>query len=148
MSEQNKSVVRRIIDEHWNKKNPALIPELFATTVALHTPDGAAQGQDGAQQLYMAYATAFPDFRIKVDDMLADGNRVAVRYTFVGTHLGPLASIPATGKPVNVQGMVFFRLAGSKADEVRFVWDKFALMEQLGVLPQATQAGSSVPQRS
>ena len=51
MSEQNKATVRRIVEDHWNKKNPALIGELFATDCVLHTPDGALKGQDGARQL-------------------------------------------------------------------------------------------------
>ena len=136
MSEQNKAVVRRIVEDHWNKKNPALIGELFATNCAFHTPDGALQGQDGARQLYNAYTTAFPDFSLRTDDILADDNRVVVRYTFTGTHKGPLAAVPASGKQANVQGIVIFRLAGGRADEVRFVWDKFALMQQIGALPQ------------
>ena len=136
MSEENKTMVRRIVEDHWNKKNPALIGELFATNCAFHTPDGALQGQDGARQLYNAYATAFPDFRLTIDDILADGNKVVVRYTFTGTHKGPLAVVPASGKQANVQGMVIFHLASGKADEVRFVWDKFALMKQIGALPQ------------
>jgi steroid delta-isomerase-like uncharacterized protein len=136
MSEQNKAVVRRIVEDHWNKKNSALIGELFATNCAFHTPDGALQGQDGAKQLYDAYATAFPDFNLRADDILADGNKVVVRYTFTGTHKGPLAVVPASGKQANVQGVVIFRLAGGKADDVHFVWDKFALMQQIGALPQ------------
>ena len=136
MSEQNKAVVRRIVEDHWNKKNPALIEELFATNCVFHTPDGALQGQDGARQLYSAYTTAFPDFSLRTDDILADDNRVVVRYTFTGTHKGPLAAVPASGKQANVQGIVIFRLAGGRADEVRFVWDKFALMQQIGALPQ------------
>ena len=136
MSEQNKVAVRRIVEDHWNKKNPALIGELLATDCVLHTPDGALKGQDGARQLYTAYATAFPDFRLSTDDTLADGKKVVVRYTFTGTHKGPLAAVPASGKQANVQGIAIFRLAGGKADEVRFVWDKFALMQQIGVLPQ------------
>ncbi len=103
MSEQNRAVVHRIVEEHWNKKNPALVSELFATTVTLHTPDGMVQGLEGARQLYTAYATAFPNFRVEIDDMLADGNKVVVRYTFVGTHLGPLAAVPASGRQVNMQ---------------------------------------------
>ena len=136
MSEQNKAVVRRIVEDHWNKKNPALIGELFAADCAFHTPDGALQGQDGARQLYNAYTTAFPNFSLSTDDILADGNKVVVRYTFAGTHKGPLAAVPASGKQANVQGIVIFRLAGGKADEVHFVWDKFALMQQIGALPQ------------
>jgi steroid delta-isomerase-like uncharacterized protein len=136
MSEQNKAVVRRIVEDHWNEKNPALIGELFAPNCAFQTPDGALQGEDGARLLYNAYATAFPDFRLTTDDMLADGNKVVVRYTFTGTHSGPLAAVPASGKHANVQGIVIFRLSGGKADEVHFLWDKFALLQQIGALPQ------------
>ena len=134
MSEQNKAVVHRIVEDHWNKKNPALIGELFTSNCAFHTPDGSLKGQDGARQLYDAYATAFPDFRVNANDTLADGNKVVVRYTFTGTHKGPLATVPASGKQANVEGIVIFRLDGGKADEVRFVWDKFALMQQIGAL--------------
>ncbi len=104
MSEQNKAMVRRIVEDHWNKKNPALIGELFATDCVLYTPDGALKGQDGARQLYDAYAAAFPDFRLSTDDLLADGSKVVVRYTFVGTHKGPLAAVPASGKPGECAG--------------------------------------------
>jgi steroid delta-isomerase-like uncharacterized protein len=133
MSEQNKAVVRRIVEDHWNRKNPGLVGELFATSCSLHTPDGILQGQDGAGLLYSTYATAFPDFRVSTDDMLADGNKVVVRYTFTGTHKGPLTTVPASGRQVTVQGIGIFRLTGGKVDEVHFVWDKFALLQQIGV---------------
>jgi steroid delta-isomerase-like uncharacterized protein len=134
MSEQNKAVVRRIIEDHWNQKNRALIGELFTAGCELHTPDGALQGHEGATLLYDSYAAAFPDFRLNTADTLADGNKVAVRYIFTGTHSGPLAGVPASGRPAHVDGIVIFRLAGEKVDEVIFVWDKFALLQQIGAL--------------
>jgi steroid delta-isomerase-like uncharacterized protein len=136
MSEQNKAVVHRVVEDHWNQKNASLVGELFTSSCGLHTPDGTLHGLDGAKQLYTAYATAFPDFRIAPNDTLADGNKVVVRYTFTGTHKGALATIPASGKSVTVQGIGIFRLAGEKVDEIRFVWDKFALLQQIGALPQ------------
>ena len=101
MSEQNKAVVRRVFEEHWNGRNAALVSELFAPTVSLHTPDGALTGLDGASSLLQAYATAFPDFRLAIDDMVVEGDKVVVRYRFTGTHRGPLADLPASGKPVS-----------------------------------------------
>jgi predicted ester cyclase len=95
MSEQNKALVRRLIEDHWNAKNPALVSELFAPTVTIHTPDGVLNGLDGASALLQAYATAFPDFRLVIDDLVADADKVAFRWTFNGTHRGPLANIPA-----------------------------------------------------
>ena len=136
MSEQNKAVVRRLIEDHWNAKNHALVPELFAATVSIHTPDGVLKGLDGASTLLQAYATAFPDFRLSIDDLVADGDKVAFRWTFNGTHRGPFGDIRASGKPVSVSNAIgILRLADGKVDEARLCWDKYALLQQLGVLP-------------
>lgn len=145
MSEQNKTVVRRIVEEHWNNKNAALVNELFASNVSLDTPDGALTGLEGASFLLQAYATAFPDFHLSIDDLLADGNRVVLRWTFTGTHLGPLADIPASGRQVTVpRGIAIFRIAAGQVDQGYFAWDKYALLQQLGVLPRNSAAGAQV----
>jgi steroid delta-isomerase-like uncharacterized protein len=136
MSEQNKAAVRRLIEDHWNGKNAAHVSELFTPNTVLHTPDGALTGLEGAAFLLHAYATAFPDFQMTIDDMIAEGNQVVVRWTFTGTHQGPLLSIPATGNRFNVPGGIgIFRLNAGKVEEGYFAWDKFALLSQLGVLP-------------
>jgi len=143
MSEQNKAVVRRLIEDHWNGKQPALVDECFAPTVTLYTPDGTLSRTEGASLLLQAYTTGFPDFRIAIDDMIAEGDQVAVRYTFTGTHLGPLAELPATGRAVSVpNGVLVFRLADGKVNEGHFVWDRYALLQQLGVLPSSASAGA------
>jgi steroid delta-isomerase-like uncharacterized protein len=143
MSEQNKAVVRRIVEDYWNKKNPALAGELFAADCSLHTPDGDLHGVKGAAQLYDAYATAFPDFRITAEDTVAEGDRVAVRYTFTGTNKGPLGAIPASGNRVTVSGIVIFRLAGGKVAEGRWSWDRVSLQQQIGALPRASGQAAS-----
>lgn len=144
MLEENKTVVLRIVEDYWNRKNPALLGELFAASCSLHTPDGVLHGQTGAEQLYDAYVTAFPDFRLSIDDIIAEDNRVVVRYTFSGTHTGPLLAIQASGRQANVQGVVVFRVDGGMVNDVRFVWDKFALMEQIGALPLLSEASGQV----
>jgi predicted ester cyclase len=145
MSEQNKSVVRRIVEEHWNKKNPGLVNELFTSNVSLETPDGVLTGLQGASDLLHAYGTAFPDFRLIIDDLLADGDRVVLRWTFTGTQSGPLGDIAASGRQVKVpRGIAIFRIAGGKVDQGYFAWDKYALLQQLGVLPTAAASGGRV----
>ena len=145
MSEQNKQVVRRIVVDHWNNKNAALVAELFASNVSLDTPDGTLTGLDGASALLQAYSTAFPDFQLSIDDLLADGNQVILRWTFTGTHLGPLADLPASGRQVRVpRGIAIFRIAGGKVDQGHLAWDKYALLQQLGVLPMKSAAGAQV----
>lgn len=136
MSEQNKAIVRRLIEDHWNGKNMALASEFFAPTVSLQTPDGRLTGLEGASFLLQAYATAFPDFRIAIDDVVAEGNAVVVRWTFSGTNRGALADIPATGKQVSVPNVIgIFRLAAGKIQEGHFAWDRYELRQQLGLLP-------------
>lgn len=143
MSVQNKAVVRRLIEDHWNGKNGALVGELFAPTVSLHTPDGVLSGLEGASFLLQAYATAFPDFHLTIDDLVAEADRVVARWTFSGTHLGPLADIPASGKTVSVpNGIGIYRLVGGKVSEGHFTWNKYLLLQQLGVLAQSSPAGT------
>jgi steroid delta-isomerase-like uncharacterized protein len=139
MSEQNKAVVRRLIEDHWNAKNSAIVSDLFAPTVTIHTPDGVLNGLNGASTLLQAYATAFPDFRIITDDLVADADKVAVRWTFNGTHRGPLANIRASGNQVSLSNIVgIFRIADGKVNESHMCWDKYALLQQLGALPPSS----------
>ena len=143
MSEQNKTVVRRIIEEHWNQKNAGLVSELFAPNVSLDTPDGRLTGLDGASALLQAYATAFPDFHVVIDELLEVGDQVVLQWTFTGTHDGPLGDIPATGRHVNTPpGIAIFRVDGGKVIKGQFAWDKYALLQQLGILASGSAAGA------
>jgi steroid delta-isomerase-like uncharacterized protein len=141
MSDENKAVVRRVVGEHWNKKKLALAAELFTTKITVHSPDGEWHGQEGYAQPYDSYLTAFPEFKVNTDEMIADGNKVVLRYTFTGTHQGPLASIPASGRKVTVPAVAIFRLARGRVDELHFFWDRLALMQQIGALSASAQAG-------
>jgi len=143
MSEQNKRVVRRIVEDYWSKKNPSLAGELFAANCSLHTPDGDLKGMKGVTQLYDAYATAFPDFRITIDDTIAEGDRVVIRHNFVGTHKGPLGGIAASGNRVAVHGLMMFRLEDGKVAEGRFSWDRLSLQQQIGALPKVSGQAAS-----
>src|SRR5262245_28454294 len=141
MSEQNKAVVRRIVDDHWNAKNAALVSELFAPTLSLHTPDGALTGLDGASLLLQTSPTALPDFHLAIDEMIAEGDKVVVRYGFTGTHGGPLADLPASGKRASVWGSIgIFRVVEGKVSEGHMVWDKYELLRQLGALAPSNTA--------
>ena len=135
MSEENKRVVRRLIEEHYNRKNAALVSELFSSAVSLHTPDGVLTGLEGASGLLQGYATAFPDFRLTIDDLIAEGDRVVMRYAFTGTNLGRFGDVPATGKHVSVANAIgIYRLISGKVIEGHLSWDKYSLLQQLGVL--------------
>jgi predicted ester cyclase len=131
MSEQNKAIIRRLFDDHWNAKDEALLGELFAPTVSLHTPDGGYTGLKGAMALLQSYATPFPDFHLAIEELLADGDKVAVKWTFTGTHSGPLTA----SKRVKVPNCIaIYRIADGKIAEGSMAWNKYELLRQIGVV--------------
>ena len=121
----------------------ALAGELFAANCSLYTPDGDVQGVEGMAQIYNTYETAFPDFRVTIEDTIAEGDRVAVRYTFTGTHNGPLGAIPASGNSLTESAIVIFRLAGGKVAEGRWAWDRVSVQQQIGALPRTSGQAAS-----
>jgi len=134
--EQNKAITRRIFEELWNGKNPAVIDELVASDYQGHTPNQDLKGADGYRAFYNAYVTAFPDCHLAIGDSIAEGDTVVTPYVFKGTHQGDLMGIPPTGKQVAVEGVAFSRYSGGKLAEGRLLWDSLGLMQQLGIVPQ------------
>ena len=81
------------------------------------------------------YRTAFPDLRMTIEDMTAEGDRVVVRWTVRGTQTGEMMGMPATGKPTTVTGMFLNRLAAGKIVEGWGNFDALGMMQQLGLIP-------------
>src|SRR5207237_10714019 len=106
-----------------------------------NAPPGAPAGPSGLRQGMTLFLAAFPDLRITTDDQLADGDKVASRFTTRGTHLGDLFGIPPTGKPVAYPTLDLVRIAGGKIVERWGLDDQLGVMQQLGVLPAPGQAG-------
>jgi steroid delta-isomerase-like uncharacterized protein len=132
----NKAVIRRWVEEGWNKGDPSLIDEIFASDVVQHDPNGPpATNAEGLKEYVGGLMSAFPDLRFTVENLAADGDRVVWRFDSRATHGGPLMGIPATGKAVSVTGQVEFRFAGSKVAEIWVNYDQFGLLRQLGVIP-------------
>lgn len=104
MSEAPKTIALRIIEDLWNKKNPTLIDAMYATSCIIHTPAGEMHGLAGARQLYDGYTTAFPDAHFTIEDVVAEGDTVVIRYTFAGTHRGTLRGIPPRANRRQWQG--------------------------------------------
>jgi steroid delta-isomerase-like uncharacterized protein len=138
MSDANKNVIRRVLDEIWSKGNMAVADELFSPNYAHHDPSSPdlGQGPEGEKRRANLYRSAFPDLRFTVEDVIADGDRVVARYSARGTHKGELNGIPATGKQITVTGMTVARIANGKVAESYVNWDALGLMQQLGVVPE------------
>ncbi len=137
MSEQNKSLVRRFVDEIWNKKNTSILDELLSPQYSAHTPDGTIRGLKEYKQFHDGYQKAFPDCKIAVGEMFAEGNMVSCRVTFTGTHKGELRGIPATGNQVREECLMQLKCSGGKIVEEIAIWDRLALYQQLGVAPES-----------
>lgn len=136
MSEENKAVSRRVIEESFNQGNLAVIDELVAADYVDHNlPPGFPEGREGFKQLVAMYRAAFPDVQMTVEDVFAEGDKVAFRWTAIGTHQGELMGIPATNKQVTVTGIEIDRLVDGKIVEHWAEFDQMGMMQQLGVIP-------------
>lgn len=136
MSAQNKAISRRIVEEVFNANNMAPLPMIVAANVVSHQPGGQdVKGVEGFKQLVAMYKTGFPDARITVQDQIAEGDKVATRWTATGTHKGDLMGIKPTGKQVKITGITIDRIAGGKIVEEWEDFDLMGMMQQLGVVP-------------
>ena len=135
-TEENKATVRRSYEELWSKGNLDVVDELFVTNFVLHDPaQPGITDSEGYKQLVLTNRTAFPDLHFKVEDQLAEGDKVATRWTATGTHQGEFAGIPATGTQGMITGTTISRIVDGKIVEERSNWDTMGLMQQLGVIP-------------
>jgi predicted ester cyclase len=95
---------------------------------------------EGAKGKWAMYLAGLPDLRVTIEELVAEGDKVAVRRSYAGTHRGELLGIPATGKQVRLGGISIFRLAGGRIAEQWEQLDRLALLQQLGVVPTPGQA--------
>lgn len=138
MSEQNKATVRRVPEEITSKGKLELIDELFSPDFVDHAfvPQlGLPPGREGIKQFITMLRAAFPDIDIKVQDTIAEGDKVVVRSIAQGTHQGDFMGIPATGKSVSWPEIHIVRLADGKIAEHWAIVDRLGMMQQLGVIP-------------
>ena len=140
-AEENKTLVREVIEEVWNRGDLEAVDRYFADDYVDHAPlPGQAPGPEGYRAAVSAIREAFPDLHLTLEDIFGEGDKVAFRYTMEGTHRGDFVGIPPTGKPVSVGGMIIARVAEGKAVERWANLDTLGLMQQLGVIPPPEQA--------
>lgn len=139
MSEQNKAVVGRMIDDLWNQGRLEVIDEVYAEDYADRSPGlppGSSGDRDSQKQFVQAFRAAFPDIVGEVEDEIAEGDRVVLRWSVQATHQGDFMGIPATGKRVSFSGTSTYRLTGGKIAEEWTHADMLGLLTQLGVIPE------------
>ncbi|MBI3959286.1 MAG: ester cyclase [Chloroflexi bacterium] len=135
-TEENKAILRQFFEAFWNNGNPNAFDEFFAAGWVHHNPPaGAEPNRDGFKQAMTAFRAAFADIHTTIDDMIADGDKVAWRWTFQGTHTDSLMGIPATSKQITLTGISIDRLAGGKSVERWDQADFLGMMQQIGAIP-------------
>jgi len=133
--EENKAVVRRLIEEAYNKGNLAVIDEYTSADFIFRSGQQEAKGPEAIMQLVTTLRSAFPDIHMTIDDIVAEGDMVAHRFTYQGTFTGELAGIAPTGKQFKITMAGFTRFAGGKQVEGWAYGDSSTLYQQLGVSP-------------
>ena len=128
----NKSVVLRSEEELWSKGNLAAADELYSPNFVCHFVIGPEwRGVKGIQDIVAQHRRSFPDWHEHVDDIIAEGDKVVIRFTSTGTQEGEFAGIAPTGKRVTIQEMAIFRLADGKIVEQWGMPDLHGLLQQL-----------------
>ena len=135
-SEANKDIVRRY-QEAYNSNNLDALNEVVAPDFVSHAlMPGLPPGLAGGNLVHQMTMAAMPDYRVNIEDLFAEGDKVVVRFAFTGTHTGTeLLGVPPSGRKVNVTGISIFRIADGKIVEHWANEDGLGLLQQLGAMP-------------
>jgi len=141
-TEENKALVRRYFEEVVNQKRLERADQFVAPDYLDHAAvPGQGPGlEEAKQQRWAMYFAAIPDLHVTIDDMVAEGDKVAVRCTVEGTPQGALLGIPPTGKSFRVSDYCIYRLVEGKVAENWEQIDALGAMQQMGVLPAPESA--------
>lgn len=139
MSDENKRIARKVFEDILTEGNIALVDGLVASDYVGHTPLLELHGPEGAKEFDALLHQAFPDLEVTVEDQIAEGDRVATRWTARGTHEGEFQDIPPTGRRVEFSGIAIFRIADGKFVEGWNIPDFLGLLGQLGAVPAPDQ---------
>lgn len=133
---ENEALVRGWMDRVVNGHDPAAVSEFFASDFVSHQPgDETVRGRAAWQELVTSYLTAFPDYRLTIETVVAQDDHVAVRWTATGTHRGAYRGVAATGLHVKIAGIEIDRIADGRVAESWSEFNREGLVEQLRRAP-------------
>jgi steroid delta-isomerase-like uncharacterized protein len=136
MGMDNMALVRRFVEEVWNKGNLGVLDELVSDTyVAVEPILGDVRGLNGLRAQVQAFRGAFPDLRLTIDDLGTSSDRVFMRWTGRGTHRGLFMGIPPTNNRGEIRGISIDRIGGGKIIEHHGSYDSLVLFQLMGVVP-------------
>src|SRR5262245_52251721 len=136
-TEQNKKTVRRWSEELWGEGKLAVADEIIAANYLRHDPGDPfpARGPEDVKQIVSMLRAMLPDLKITIEDMVAEGDVVASRYTATGTDTVGYMGMPPTGKSIRTAAIQIFRFENGKIAESWAARDDLGTLQQLGHLP-------------
>ena len=140
-TETNKAVMGRFL-QFINTASEKLAEELISPDAVFHVPGRPEpiRGPAGYLAIIGMMRGGFPDIQWTLEEVIAEGDKVAARFTMRGTHRGPFFGVPPTGKTIAVQAMNFYRLSGGQFVEERGQPDLLGLLQQIGAVPTPSGA--------
>ena len=138
---ENKDIVRRDwYQELWDRWNLSKAEELFTSDYRLHLPGiPGPMNREAAKEVVKMFSGSFPDLQHTIDEMIAEGNTVAARWTVRGTHRGDFQGLAATGRSVMLSGTTVHHMKEGRIAETWLTFDSQELLQQLGAVPQTSQ---------
>lgn len=139
--EQNKALIRLYVNE-LNRRHMAVLDEMVADNVILGSlhqsppADSESVTREAYRQLITARINAFPDYRVTIEEMVAEGDQVVVYWTSRGTHRGEFMGVLPTGKQITGAAVSIYRIVNGRITEVRGMWDRADTWQQLGLIPE------------
>lgn len=130
---ENKQIAARLYEDALNNRDFDLLEELISEE---YTGAGGLKGADGFKEPVIRLIHAFPDIRWHVEDLVAEGDKVVIRWTWQGTHREQFTNIPATGKIIHNEGMAIFQLKELKIVNTIVQTDRLGFLQALDILPQ------------
>jgi steroid delta-isomerase-like uncharacterized protein len=140
-TEQNKALMRRFVEEIFNRGNLNRLEEFMAPNFVEHEelPPGVPRDREGVKQLTLTLRSAFPDFKATIDDAIAEGDKLVVRQTWTGTHKGDFMGVPPSGKKVSFGVIDILQFSDGKILAHWGMIDNMGLMQQIGAIPAPGQ---------
>ena len=133
MSDANKSLARKWMEEVWNRGSVGAIDDMMSSRCSVHGL-GRDQHPEAFKAFHRAFRDAFPDLRVTVDDVVTENDKVAARWSGTGTHRGNGLGFPATNKVAHFTGMFFLLVENGKFIEGWNNFDQLGMLQQLGVV--------------
>jgi steroid delta-isomerase-like uncharacterized protein len=136
-AEENRNLVRKAVEEIWNKGNYDNIEEFVSPDFVVHsaTPGMDIRGPEGAKQYFTQLREAFPDIHFTIVEQIAEGDRVVTHWKAKGTHKGDFNGIPPTGRQFSITAIDIDRIVNGKVTECWSNMDELGLLRQLGAVP-------------